>query len=184
MTARRHILPVFGVLVTVAVLIGSAASVAAWRERWYPAPSAIDSTLDIQSGATLQQLTKGYNALAADLYWIRTIQYYGGGAPPFPLLYPLLDLTTTLDPSFNIAYRFGAIFLAEAPPRGPGRPDQAIRLLEKALRAHPGRWEYMQDIGFVHYWWTHDDDAAADWFDRAAHVPGAPWFLQTLAATT
>ena len=100
------------------------------------------------------------------------IQYYGGtkrrsiGTPgqpaphragrrsePVPLLYPLLDLTTTLDPHFNIAYRFGAIFLAEPYPGGPGRPDLAIALLEKGLRREPDKWEYMQDIGFVHYWW-------------------------------
>ncbi len=122
--------------------------------------------------------------MAADLYWIRAIQYYGGTkrrveaemqwpAPPpslaklpddYPLLYPLLDITTTLDPRFNVAYRFGAVFLAEAYPGGAGRPDLAIALLEKGLRARPDKWEYMQDIGFVHYWYVHDYKAAADWF--------------------
>ena len=99
----------------------------------------------------VRRLTRGYNALAADLYWIRAIQYYGGAkrrlrtlqaagaadasrAPDYQLLYPLLDLTTTLDPRFNIAYRFGAIFLAEPYPGGAGRPDLAIALLEKGLR--------------------------------------------------
>ena len=38
-------------------------------------------------------------------------------------------------------------------PRGAGRPDLAIALLEKGLRARPDKWEYMQDIGFVHYWY-------------------------------
>jgi hypothetical protein len=42
----------------------------------------------------------------------------------------------------------------------------------------------MQDIGFVHYWWTHDFKAAAAWFQKASQVPGAPWFLRSLAATT
>ena len=133
----------------------------------------------------------------ADLYWIRTIQYYGrtklktrdSTAAPGPdtdyhLLYPLLDLTTTLDPRFNIAYRFGAIFLAEAPPGGAGRPDLAIALLEKGLRERPDKWEYMQDIGFVHYWWRHDYPAAAAAFEKASQIPEAPWFLRSLAATT
>ena len=53
--------------------------------------------------------------------------------PEYDLLYPLLDLTTTLDPLFNIAYRFGAIFLAEAYPAGAGRPDLAVALLEKGI---------------------------------------------------
>ena len=34
-------------------------------------------------------------------------------------------------------------------------------LLEKGLAARPDKWEYMQDIGFVHYWWRHDFAAAA-----------------------
>ena len=42
--------------------------------------------------------------------------------------------TTTLDPYFNIAYRFGAIFLGERYPGGPGRPDQAVALLARASR--------------------------------------------------
>jgi hypothetical protein len=100
------------------------------------------------------------------------------------LLYPFLDLTTSLDPRFNIAYRFGSIFLAEAYPGGAGRPDLAIALLEKGLAQRPDKWEYMQDIGFVHYWWRRDYKTAADWFARAADVPGAPWFLRSLAATT
>src|SRR5207244_12158006 len=97
-------------------------------------------------------------------------------------LYPLLDITTSLDPRFNIAYRFGAVFLAEPYPGGPGRPDLAIALLNKGLRERPDKWEYMEDIGFVHYWWRHDYESAALWFERASQVAGAPWWLRSLAA--
>jgi hypothetical protein len=76
------------------------------------------------------------------------------------------------------------VFLAERYPNGPGRPDLAIRLLEKGLRERPDKWEYMQDIGFVHYWYRHDFRGAAHWFDKASRVPGAPWWLRSLAATT
>jgi hypothetical protein len=102
----------------------------------------------------------------------------------YALLYPMLDITTTLDPKFTIAYRFGSVFLAEAYPRGPGRPDLAVALLEKGIRAQPDKWEYMEDIGFVHYWYVHDHHAAASWFQKASEVPGAPWWLRSLAATT
>jgi hypothetical protein len=191
----------FGLVILVAVLMGGAASLQAVREARFPPPRAAEDALYVTSGKTVQRLTAGYSALAADLYWIRAIQYYGGvklrlqqapaasqaasGAPAdYAVLYPLLDLTTTLDPRFNIAYRFGAIFLAEPYPAGAERPDLAIRLLEKGLAARPDKWEYMQDIGFVHYWWRHDYPAAAGWFDRASRVEGAPWFLKSLAATT
>jgi tetratricopeptide (TPR) repeat protein len=192
----------FGIVVIVAVLLGGAASLQALRETRFPPPPAAEDTLYVSSGQTLRRLTVGYQALAADLYWIRAIQYYGGvklrldktgtaaaqagedTQKDYALLYPLLDLTTTLDPHFNIAYRFGAIFLAEPRPGGAGRPDLAVKLLEKGLAARPDKWEYMQDIGFVHYWWRHDYAAAASWFDKASNVNGAPWFLRSLAATT
>lgn len=142
-----------------------------------------------RSGEAVKRMALGYDSILADLYWMRAVVYYGGqrlmtSAPPnYDLLYSLLDLVTTLDPRFNIAYRFGAIFLAEAYPSGPGRPDQAIALLERGIE-RTGRWEYMHDIGFVHYWWLRDYPAAARWFDRAAAVPGAPAWLKPLAATT
>ena len=188
--------------VVAAGFIGAAATLQAVREVRYPEPPATKESLYLTSGTTLRRLSIGYSMLAADLYWIRAIQYYGGtrirldrpsdgrariasaAEHDFELLYPLLDLTTTLDPRFNIAYRFGAIFLAEAPPGGAGRPDLAITLLEKGLRERPDKWEYMQDIGFVHYWWRHDYREAAKWFDKGGQVPNAPWFLRSLAAVT
>jgi hypothetical protein len=121
---------------------------------------------------------------------MRAIQHYASerrSSRPtarFALLQPLLDLTTTLDPRFNLAYRFGAIFLSMEPPDGPGRPDQAISLLEKGLAANPSRWQYAHDIGFVHYWHTGDDRAAAACFRQAAEMPGAPAWLRPLAAAT
>ncbi|MDE3155640.1 MAG: hypothetical protein KGN76_11090 [Acidobacteriota bacterium] len=160
------------------------------RDRRFPPPRVHDELLYIRSGPVMRRLTAGFNTLAADVYWIRALQDYGGtklaadADKTYPLLYPLLDITTSLDPRFIIAYRFGAIFLAEPYPSGPGRPDLAIDLLEKGLKAEPDQWEYMQDIGFVYYWWEHDFRQAAAWFDKASKVPGAPWFLRSLAANT
>jgi hypothetical protein len=160
------------------------------RDRHFPQPSAGEELLYIPSGDLVRRLVLPYRMLAADAYWIRAIQHYGGtkrqegGDKRYRLLYPLLDITTTLDPRFNIAYRFGSVFLAEAYPSGPGRPDLAVALLERGLRERPEKWEYMQDIGFVHYWYVHDYAVAAGWFKKASDVPGAPWMLRSLAATT
>ena len=151
------------------------------RDRAYPrrdAPS--EPLLYTRSGATVQRMALEFDALAADLYWIRAIQHYGGSRlgraaqPRYELLQPLLDLTTTLDPYFTIAYRFGALFLSEPPPGGPGRPDYAIALLQKGIAAQPTKWEYQHDLAFVHYWHLRDPLTAADWFRRAAAQPGAP----------
>jgi tetratricopeptide (TPR) repeat protein len=194
-----------GIIALAAALLAGAAQVQAVRERAYPPNETDEESLYLQSGVTLRRLSGAYTAVAADAYWIRAIQYYGGTKrrlaarqqgpepPPliaampsdeFALLYPLLDISTTLDPRFNIAYRFGAVFLAEVYPSGPGRPDLAIALLQKGLRVRPDKWQYLQDIGFVHYWYLHDYAAAAAWFRQASEVPGAPWWLRSLAATT
>jgi hypothetical protein len=201
----RRMRAVAGVVVVAALLVAASVELQALRDRIYPPRAMDEDSLYIQSGPMLRRLTVAYNALAADVYWIRAIQYYGDGKralasvawvpepPPmiaaatsdtYKLLYPLLDLTTSLDPRFNIAYRFGAVFLAEPYPSGPGRPDLAVTLLEKGLRERPDKWEYMEDIGFVHYWYDHDYRAASEWFQKASGVPGAPWWLRSLAATT
>jgi hypothetical protein len=137
----------------------------------------------------MRRLVLGFDSIVADAYWIRAVQYYGSAKlskaedKDYSFLYPLLDITTTLDPRFNIAYRFGAILLSEGYPNGPGRPDDAIALLEKGIRESPDKWEYYLDAGFVEYWWRRDSKAAADWFLRGSKLSTAPNWLQPLAAS-
>ena len=166
-----------------------AVSVQFARDRAYPRDDPdTQALLYVRSPAVLDRMALGFDALLADVYWIRAIQHYGGhrldpGKPGrYELLYPLLDIATSLDPYFNIAYRFGAIFLSEAPPGGPGRPDQAVALLRKGIAAQPAKWQYHHDIAFVHYWALRDPVAAASWFRRAAEQPGAPNWLMPVAA--
>lgn len=159
------------------------------RERRVASAAPAQEFLYLTSPAVATRVALSYDALAADVYWMRAIQYFGGnrlapdGDKTYALLYPLLDVTTSLDPHFSMAYRFGAFFLSEARPGGAGRPDLAIRLLEKAMAAHPQRWEYPHDIGFIYY---RDGDypTAAQWFRRASELPGAAPWLGPLAAVT
>jgi tetratricopeptide (TPR) repeat protein len=175
------------------------------RDARYPLTTSQAEALYLTQRAT-GRMVFTHRSLVSDLYWIRAIQYFGehtqraqrlaatflppppalAAEPPvaFDLLYPLLDITTTLDPRFNIAYRFGAIFLSEGYPHGPGRPDQAVALLRKGLETSPDRWQYWQDIGFVYYWNEHDYPKAAAAFARGADIAGAPWWLRSLAAST
>ena len=175
----------------IAVLMGGVVGLQLVLERYSGGPSATtENLLYVRSPETMKRLALSYDSLLADVYWIRAVQYYGGtrlSTDPdkrYDLLYPLLDLTTSLDDRFNIAFYYGSTFLAEAPPGGPGRPDLAIALLEKGLRAQPDKWEFAQWIGFVHYWWRQDYQQAAAWFSRAAQFPGAPIWMAPLAAST
>ena len=50
----------------------------ATRERLYPPPEHPDPDMVyVSSGTAVRRLTSAFNALAADVYWIRAIQYFG-----------------------------------------------------------------------------------------------------------
>ena len=182
--------------VALSVLATGVVALQVVRERTFPEREPARQILYVNSPAVVTRLALSYDALVSDLYWIRAIQHYGGMRlsdtrdKSYDLLYPLLNLTTSLDPNFNIAYEFGAFFLSERPPGGPGRSDLAIRLLEKGMAARPDRFQYPYDIGFVHYR-NGDYRRAAEWFSRAAETTGArkegeraDIWLRPLAAST
>ena len=118
-------------------------------------PSLIRDTLYISSPSALKRMSLGYTGLLADIYWTRAVQYFGShharSAEEYNLLYPLLDITTTLDPKLIIAYRFGAIFLEEPPPQGAGQPDKAVELVKARNRHNPNDWRLYYDLGFCRH---------------------------------
>ena len=160
------------------------------RDAAYPRRQSEERALMyVRSAEAMRRIALSFDALAADLYWIRAIQHYGGDrrdpakTKKYELLYPLLDLTTSLDPYFSIAYRFGAVFLSEPYPSGAGRPEEGIKLLQKGIAVQPTKWQYHHDIAFVYYWQLQDMEQAAKWFRSAAAQPGAPNWLEPLAAS-
>src|SRR5262249_4634588 len=100
----------------------------------------------------------------------------------FELLLPLIDVTTTLDPRLEIAYRYGAIFLCEPAPIGAGRIDDGLALLARGQQNLPLSWKLRQDEGYFRFLFRHDAAGAARVLDEAAGIPGAPFWLRSLAA--
>ena len=143
--------------------------------------------LYLWTGEHVRRLSPGLEDLMADIYWLRTVQYFGSQRAfavekNFELLQPLIDITTTLDPRFELAYRYGAVFLAEEHPNGAGQPRAAIKLLERGARANPASWRIQQDIGFFHYFFLNDPQEAARILVEASKMPGAPVWLRSSAA--
>ena len=150
------------------------------------------------SGQTIKKMSLGLEGLAADIYWIRTVQYFGrklidSGKPlssaatkdiRMDLLAPLLDIVVTLDPQHLPAYRFGAIFLPERDI------PAAIALVEKGIRENSSEWRLYQDLAYI-YWQAGNASTgqeqlnnyakAAEWYDKGSNVPGAPWWMRDLA---
>ncbi|MBV9182996.1 MAG: hypothetical protein JO356_16950 [Acidobacteria bacterium] len=130
-------------------------------------------------------MSLGYDGLLADVYWTRVVQYYGGtrrsGGGRYELLWPLLEITTHLDPNLITAYEFGATFLSANPPGGAGLPQRAIQLVEYGIENNTDQWRLYYDLGFIYYE-IKDYRQAEDAFLRGSQVPNAHPFLRILAA--
>jgi tetratricopeptide (TPR) repeat protein len=169
-----------------------------WIDKTSPRATVSEETLYLSSGKAIKKMSLGLDALAADIYWIRTVQYFGrklveSGKPisagatkdiRMDLLAPLLDIVVTLDPQHLPAYRFGAMFLPERDL------PAAIALVEKGISENPNVWRLYQDLGYI-YWQAGQASSAqeqadnyarsAEWYDKGSNVAGAPWWMRDLA---
>jgi tetratricopeptide (TPR) repeat protein len=145
------------------------------------------------SGPTAKRLTLAFNGLAADWYWMRSLQYVGGKVVAYQdthegqfaldnlstldlkLLPSLLQVTTTLDPQFSAAYEYGAVLLPEI------NPDEAVSLLNKGIAANPSSWKLYQHLGYIH-WQRQDYEKASEAYAAGSKQPGAPDWMTAMAA--
>jgi len=144
--------------------------------------------LYIRSGKTLKKASLGFNGLLSDIYWIRTVHYFGAEIEEqrlhgqnldfgrMPLLEELLSLTTDLDPNHLAAYRFGAFFLAYQDA------EKAIRFTERGIAGNPQEWRLYQDLGFI-YWRVGRYRDAGEADSRGGRLTGAPEWMKSMGAT-
>jgi hypothetical protein len=142
--------------------------------------------LTLRSPGVMKKLSLEYAPLMGAIYWTRAVQYYGQkhhlGDQNLELLWPLLDISSTLDPNLIVAYRFGATFLSDAAPRGAGEPEKAVELLERGIKANPEYWRFYQDLGNVYYFDEKNYLKASQAFEEGSRNPAAlPW-MKTMAA--
>lgn len=140
----------------------------------------------LRSPSAINKMSLGYNSLLADIYWTRAVQYYGDRVAKqhtnFDLLWPLLDITTTLDPKLLPAYHFGAIFLSQSGLGGAGRPDLAVKLVQRGIAANPDRWGLYGNLGFLYYWYLRDYHRAAAAYLAGSETPHGPSWMKMMAA--
>jgi tetratricopeptide (TPR) repeat protein len=140
----------------------------------------------LSSGKLLKLMSLEYAPLMADFYWTRVVQFYGNkhvrGNANMELLWPLLDITTTLDPNLLVTYRFGAMFLSQPAPTGAGRPDLAVQLIQRGIKENPDYWRLYEDLGFVYYFDMKDYAKASEAFQEGSKNPNAQLWMKVLAA--
>jgi tetratricopeptide (TPR) repeat protein len=150
-----------------------------------PTDSNVEEDQLYLTGVVAKRISLGFNGLAADWYWMRSLQYVGRKIIDVPdnvpidnlaqlnmkLLAPLIDTSTTLDPEFLEPYQYAAVVLPAVDL------PEAIRLTKKGIAANPSAWRLYQHLGYI-YWQQKDFQAAGEAYDRGSKLPGAPpWML-------
>jgi len=174
----------------VVVGIACAALLVRWTDTLRPPvdPNAIDESLYLND-KTARRISLGFNGLAADWYWMRSLQYVGKklinstgdisledlSGLNMKLLAPLLDTATTLDPEFIEPYEYAAIVLPAIDVQ------QAIRLTEKGIKANPNAWRLYHHLGYI-YWRQGQYQLASETYGRGAQIPGAPAWMEAMKA--
>lgn len=172
------------VAAAVAVALGLVVfGMADWASKAIPRVSPLEELAYYPSGQHLRPATLGHTESAADLAWIRAIQYYGEHRAidnRFDHLYHVFDILTTLSPRFESAYIFGAFALAQ---EGRSFP-QAEALLQKGLENNPRNGRLAFEMGFLYYVkpFGRDLPKAAQYFELAAQLHSQPAVARRFAA--
>lgn len=145
----------------------------AWRV--LPHPQPLEELAYYPSGEHLNRVTLGHAETAADLAWVRAVQYYGEHRATdnrFDRMYHVFDILTSLAPRFVPAYVFGAFALAQ---EGRDFP-RAEALMLKGIEANPRSGVLAFQAGFLYYVKPGGRDLprAAEYFEQAARQPDAP----------
>lgn len=160
----------------VALALGTGA-VAVLREsaRRIPSRPPLAELAYYPSGRALRPVSIGHGETAADLAWLRAVQYYGEHRRTdlrFLQLEHVFNVLTTLAPRFEGPYVFGAFALAQE-----GRDFAAAeRLLQRGIAANPTSAMLAFEMGFLYYVRPGGRDLAraAEYFERSARLPNAP----------
>jgi TPR repeat protein len=140
-----------------------------------PRPRPLEELSYYPSGRHLGPAMLGHSESAADLAWLRAVQYYGEHRATdnrFDRMDHVFDILTSLAPHFLPAYVFGAFALAQE----GGDFQRAEALMLKGLAANPTSGPLAFQMGFLYYVRPggRDLDHAAEYFEQAARQADAP----------
>lgn len=148
----------------------------------------------------IKMLSGGFAAVASDIYWIKTVLYFGKRSTTddlamisrqltenlensaeysewkkdvdarYKYLPDLITIVTELDPYFLQPYLFGGLILS----MNAGRPEKSLEVLEKGEKLFPDAWQIPYLMGYNYYFYLDDNLKAVENFLRAADNPECP----------
>ena len=140
-----------------------------------PRPQPFEELAYYPSGQHLRPATLGHAETAADLAWLRAVQYYGEHRRTdlrFERMAHVFDILTSLAPRFVPAYIFGAFALAQE----GFQFAEAEKLMLKGIENNPRNGELAFEFGFLYYVRPGGRELrkAAEYFEQAARQPDGP----------
>jgi tetratricopeptide (TPR) repeat protein len=124
----------------------------------------------------------GFDAVLSDYYWIQAIYKVGATRERpeefAPYVSRIIDVVTTLDPWVGHPYRFGAIWLTDSPES----VRRGNELLRRGIEYHPDDWRNYFYLGYNHFYYLRENEAAADALEKATELEGSPTYLPRLVA--
>jgi len=150
-------------------------------ERERPASVRAQELSYLPKGKYLKVAVLGYRQIAADLIWIKAVQHLGGDGQTkrdYRWAYHTADVVTDIDPKFVSAYKITGTILGV----WGGLVEESIAILRKGIRHNPDDWELPFTVGYNYFFNLCDPSTAAEYFRKAASLPGAPAYLPNLAA--
>lgn len=174
----------------VALGLACVAGIARWMENYSsPVDADFQSEELYLSPDITKRLSLGFNGLAADWYWMRSLQYVGRkvlnhqgiiqlddlNSLNLKLLASLLEHTTTLDPQFMAAYEYSAMVLPEVDR------EAAIKIIQKGIAANPQTWRLYHHLGYI-FWQSNRFAEARQTYEAGARVADAPRWMRSMAA--
>jgi len=124
-------------------------------------------------------LSLGHPTLAANLFWLRAVQYIGeprAAQRGWEKLFPIVDLVTDLDPRHGYAYQVAGVMLGSV-----GRVSESNAILEKGMRRLPERYILPYLRAFNAFYYAGDWEAAGRFAEVAARARGAPQHVRESA---
>jgi len=169
-------------IVAVVVVIVCAAGVVAYQAT-RPAKAPASARVFVPSPGFFLDFSPSFRTSIADAYYLAMVQYYGEhvtGDGRLDSLPAMVRLVTRLSPHFTRAYLFGAFALIDA-----RQPGVSYEILKNGFEANPGNWRFASYLGYFVYAFAGNKDKdriAAEWYSKAAAIPGSPAYLKRLAA--
>ena len=159
-----------------ALALGAAALLAAgvaWRTLPHPRP--LEELSYYPSGEYLRPIALGHAETAADLAWLRAVQYYGEHRADRPAVHA--DVPRVRRPHVAGAAVRPRVRLRRVRAR-PGGNDfpKAESLMQKGIEHNPDSGRLAFELGFLYYVRPGGRDLkrAAEYFEQAARMPDGP----------